>query len=379
MDKIKVAQLLPSFHMGGLQVVAISIANGLSELGFFVDLVSLRPDGTLADTASPDIRQIVYQFDSRKSRWQNRIDLTERYLRDESPDAVITNGMLAGTSLIAHERANSDAKLITVCHGEAPKGRIASLIERFSPHRRAEREAAYRASAAIGVSEGLTANCLGMFSPDIRRTIYNPVITPERRRMVGQPFDHPWFERFEANELPVIVTVGRLDSQKNYPLLLRAFSKVRNAVPSRLIIVGGGPQLGRLRRMIWMMGLGECVELAGPQENPFSYMERADLFVLSSDFEGLPTVLIEAMFCGTPVVSTDCPYGPREILQGGRLGALVPVGDADALAAAVIDALRSPATEERRAELRARAELFDERTSVENYARLIEDLVNGRY
>jgi glycosyltransferase involved in cell wall biosynthesis len=168
------------------------------------------------------------------------------------------------------------------------------------------------------------------------QVVYNPVITPAVSAMACQPAEHPWYG---LGQPPVILGVGRLTRQKDFPTLIRAFAAVRRQRHARLIILGEGEDRAELEALVTELGLGRDVALAGFRDDAVAYMASSAVFVLSSAWEGLPTVLIEALAAGTRVVSTDCPSGPREILQEGRLGALVPVGDAPALARAVIDAL----------------------------------------
>src|SRR5262249_31436661 len=150
---------------------------------------------------------------------------------------------------------------------------------------------------------------------------------------------HPWLG---AGEPPVLLGVGHLRMQKDFPTLIRAFALARKNRRMRLVLLGEGSQRPRLHRMISSLGVGDDVYLAGYTDNPFSWMARASLFVLSSAWEGLPAVLIEAMACGCPVVSTDCPSGPWEILEGGKYGRLVPCRDPQNLAEAIIATLDAP-------------------------------------
>lgn len=145
----------------------------------------------------------------------------------------------------------------------------------------------------------------------------------------------------------MILGAGRLTHQKDFPTLIRAFAAIDPARGLRLMILGEGPQRGALESLVRELGLSERIALPGFSPNPFAAMARARLFVLSSAWEGLPGVLIQAMACGTPVVSTDCPSGPREILSDGRYGPLVPIGDAAALAVAIAAALEQPIARER--------------------------------
>jgi glycosyltransferase involved in cell wall biosynthesis len=195
-------------------------------------------------------------------------------------------------------------------------------------------------------------------------TIYNPVVPPELLTRAKAPLEHPWFE---PDSPPVLLGVGRLSAQKDFPTLLRAFARVRRLRPARLIILGEGKRPGYRPELLALareLGVGEDVQLPGFAENPYAYMARASVFVMSSAWEGLPSVLVEALACGCPVVSTDCPSGPREILQGGRYGRLVPVGDAEALAKAILATLDAPPDGEM---LRTRGAEFSVGASTQRY------------
>jgi glycosyltransferase involved in cell wall biosynthesis len=166
--------------------------------------------------------------------------------------------------------------------------------------------------------------------------VHNPIVTTDLRAKAEAPLEHPWFEPDQA---PVVLGVGRLSPQKDFATLIRAFARVRMHRPARLMILGHGPERASLEALALAQGLADSVLLPGWVTNPYAFMARAGVFVLSSRWEGLPSVLIEALVCGTPVVATDCLSGPREILEDGRYGRLVPVGDEEALAAAIDAAL----------------------------------------
>lgn len=202
------------------------------------------------------------------------------------------------------------------------------LIKRFYPW----------ADEVVSVSRGTAtdlARTAGVASDRIE-VIFNPIVTPELREMAAAPLDHPWFK---AGQPPVVVSVGRFSQQKDFGTLLRAFSLVLERLPARLLILGEGPERSSLEALVSELGLDGSVDLPGWIRNPYPYMRRADAFVLSSRWEGLPSVLIEALYCGVPIVSTDCPSGPDEILDGGKHGLLVPVGDTEALARGIVVAL----------------------------------------
>jgi glycosyltransferase involved in cell wall biosynthesis len=168
------------------------------------------------------------------------------------------------------------------------------------------------------------------------QVIYNPVITPDLRINSQMPLEHPWFN---LGEPPVILAVGSLTAQKDFPTLLKAFVQLRKIRNARLLILGEGEERTAIEALVKQLGLEQDVSLPGFVVNPYPYMFRAPVFVLSSKWEGLPTVVIEALFCGTLIVSTDCPSGPREILQDGQYGQLVPVGDSVNMAQAIENVL----------------------------------------
>jgi glycosyltransferase involved in cell wall biosynthesis len=208
-----------------------------------------------------------------------------------------------------------------------------------------------KADCIIAVSEGVADDLVsvaGLARSEIR-VIYNPVVTPELVARAEEPLVHPWLVPGAA---PVVLGAGRLSPQKDFATLLRAFAQVRAARPVRLIILGEGELRGQLEAQAAALGVSEDIQFPGFVDNPYAYMRRAGVFVLSSAWEGFGIVLVEAMACGAPVVSTDCPVGPAEILDGGRYGPLVPVGDGGALAQSILSMLDRPMDPER---LRARA------------------------
>jgi glycosyltransferase involved in cell wall biosynthesis len=169
----------------------------------------------------------------------------------------------------------------------------------------------------------------------------NPVVTPDLASKAAEPLDHPWFR---PGEPPVVLGVGRLSKQKDFATLIRAFDRVRRARGARLMILGEGPERAGLQALADELALSQDVALPGFASNPFAYMARAGVFVLSSAWEGMPGALIQAAACGAPVVATDCESGPREVLQDGRYGRLVPVGNPAALADAILSTLDQPRT-----------------------------------
>ncbi len=231
------------------------------------------------------------------------------------------------------------------------------------------------ADQIVTVSRDL-AQDLSRFAGIERRrivTIYNPVVDERVLEAAAEVPDHPWMQ---GRDVPVVLGVGRLERRKGFATLIRALALVRRRRPLRLVILGGGKTAkgeatdrADLEALIRELGVADDVSLPGFKPNPFAYMARAAVFVLASDYEGLPGALIQAMACGCPVVSTDCPTGPREILQNGRFGPLVPVGDHRALAEAIATMLDAPTAA---SELRARAADFGVEAAVGNYLALFQ-------
>ena len=219
------------------------------------------------------------------------------------------------------------------------------------------------AEAIIAVSAGVADDLSALAEIPRERimTIYNPVVTPDLEEKSRASCDHPWFARGGP---PVLLAVGRLSVEKDFPTLLRAFAQVRALRSARLVILGEGEERTKLEALARELGVAADVALPGFVLNPFLYMARAAVLVLSSVYEGLPSVLIEAMACGCPVVSTDCPSGPAEILEGGRYGALVPVGNIEAMAKAICTALDGAHDLER---LKTRAAEFSLERAADQY------------
>ena len=234
--------------------------------------------------------------------------------------------------------------------------RLPQLIRRWYP----------RAHRILAVSNGL-ANELSRVAAVPRErisVIYNPIDLGRVAGLAAQDLDDPWFR---PGQPPVLLAVGRLHRQKDYPTLLRAFARVKERREARLVILGEGDERPRLEALIGELGIADNVRLLGFQTNPYAYMARAAVFVLSSAWEGLSNVLIEALACGCRVVSTDCQHGPAEVLGDGRYGMLVPVGNPEALASAIGTALEQS---HEPAKARERAGAFDIREISDKYLKL---------
>jgi glycosyltransferase involved in cell wall biosynthesis len=332
------ALFLPSLEGGGAQRALVNLAVGLSERGYRTDLVLACAEGPYLALIPPAIRVI----NLKASRVLRSLGPLVAYLRRERPVALLS--------------ALDYASLVAMAAARTPGARTRTLISFQSAYDKGilRRESVgspaipwllgrlHRwADRILAVSEGV-ADDLALetgIPRDRIDVIHNPVIMPALLPAASERPSHPWFE--DAGP-PVVLGVGRLVHQKNFPLLIESFALVKRQHDARLVILGEGPDRPALEALVRQYGLQDSVALPGFVDNPYACMARAALFALSSDFEGLPTVLIESLAVGTPVVSTDCESGPREILRGGALGDLVPVGDAPALARAISRALTSP-------------------------------------
>lgn len=334
-----VAFFLPSLCYGGAERVAINLARGFADRGMATDLVVVNGRGEFAAEIPLGVRLV----DLGASRVIFGLPALAAYIRRERPAAVISFMDHAGiVALWARRLSGTSTPVICTAHTTLAQAtrNSSTLRNRLLP---ALVRASYpSADEVVAVSHGVArgiSQASGLPLSRIR-VIYNPVISKELLSHVQQTPDHPWFG---PGEPQVILAVGRLAPAKDFGTLLKAFAEVRRQRPVRLMILGEGDERAALTALAANLGVAEDVALPGFRENATAYMAAAAVFVLSSAWEGLPTVLIEALAAGTRVVSTDCPSGPREILQDGRLGALVPVGDAAALAKAIVDTLDRPA------------------------------------
>ena len=336
----RIAIFMPSLLGGGGQRSMVNLANGMADFGYAVDLVLAQVEGPFLS----EVRSPVRVVDLKASRALTSLPALVRYLRSEQPEAMLSVfGYVNIIASLAWRLAGVPTRLllneqntVSLESGNATRWRgrlVPWLIKRFYPW----------ANGIVVVSQGVGDDMAQLTKiPRERITvIYNPsVVGTEVWEKAQAPLDHPWFK---PDQPPVLVAVGRLHMQKDYSTLLHAFAKVRKNRPVRLLILGEGKERPLLEELIKELGLKQDISLPGFVMNPYAYMARASLFVLSSRWEGLPTVLIEALCCGTPVVSTDCPSGPREILRDGKYGQLVPVGDVDELARAIEAALNNKA------------------------------------
>lgn len=359
----KLAIYLPSLRGGGAERVMVTLANGFAARGFAVDLVLASKEGPYLKDVADNVRVV----DLHARRVLTSLPGLVRYLRRERPSvmlsalnhanviAVLARSLSAvRTRLVVSERNHFSAS------GYHGKRWIVRQMRRFMawayPH----------ADGVVVVSKGVgddLVQCIGLNESAIS-VVYNPIDVDVVAQRSREDVSHPWLQ---PGELPVVVAIGRLTPQKDFPTLLRAFARLRQTQCARLLILGEGELRPQLETLVAELGLQDHAGLPGFADNPFAYLSRSALFVLSSAWEGLPNVLIQAMACGTPVVSTACPSGPEEILEHGRWGRLVPVGDEVALAEAMAAALQ----QEAHPDVAARAAEFGVDRAVDGYLRVM--------
>lgn len=291
-----------------------------------------------------------------------------RYLRRSRPDALLAAKDRAGRAAVLARWLTGAPTRVVVRLGTT----LSEAIKDKNPLLRRLRYLPIRllypkADAIVAVSSGVADDVRATASVPADRihVVRNPVITPDIERQAGEAVAHAWLV---DGKVPVVLGVGRLTRQKDFPTLIRAFSKVRRQRLIRLIILGEGRDRAALERLAGQEGVAADVDLPGFQANPYAWLARSSLFVLSSAWEGSPNALTEAMALGVPVVSTDCRSGPRELLDGGRYGPLVPVGDADALAVAMRETLDHPLPPET---LRAAVRDYEAATSARHYLQVL--------
>lgn len=364
MTRRKVAIFAARPRAGGAERVALLLAGGIAGQGWAVDLVVVQGDARVQLPAG------VALVDLNAGRARNAIRGLRRYVKRTRPDAVIAiafeQDVTAALALFGMRRR---PPLVLTVH--APVSWYLSLSRGVSRWLLSKiLKTVFRmGDAVVAVSRGLAReiDTLGWSAAPVH-AIDNPVLPEDFEALSSEPVSHPWLiERTHQT----ILAVGRLSAVKNYPLLLKAFTRLREVLDARLIIVGDGECREEVEALVAGSPHRASIALLGAVANPYPLMRAADLLVLSSDFEGFGNVLVEAMAAGTPVVSTDCPFGPAEILEQGKWGRLAPVGDAAALAEAMREQL---GTQRDLAVQRARA--FSVEAAAAAYSRLLLDLID---
>ena len=370
--KNTVSLFLPNLDGGGAERAILQLAQGLAERGLKIDLVLAKAEGSYLKKVPADVRVI-----DLKSRFPVVLSKTLallRYLRQERPMILLSALDIASAATLAQRLTGVSTKVVMCVQTNLSQqfhdkpeifmGTLRSqLVRWFYPW----------ANEIVAASQGVAkdvAHLAGLPVEDIR-VIYNPVVTSDFFEKAKESISHPWFA---PEEPPVILGVGRLVRQKDFATLVRAFALVRQHCPARLMILGDEDKREplikpQLEALIRELGLEGEVALPGFVENPYAYMSKSAVFVLSSIYEGFGNVVAEAMAAGTSVVSTDCESGPAEILENGKYGKLAPVGDHYALANGILATLSNPTDPE---VLRQRAYAFSVDQVVEQYIELLK-------
>jgi glycosyltransferase involved in cell wall biosynthesis len=349
---------------GGVERAMTQLAGGLIEKGVAVDLLLPRATGEHMEAIPEKVN--VIKFNTGHT-FSSLLPLA-RYLRKERPDALLAAKHRAiVTAVIASRLAGFRGKVAGNIQTTISEGLKDSNVIKRSMYVWMMKTFYKWADLIVAVSRGVADDVIQLTGLDEKKVtvIYNPVVTPEIFDMARQPLNHPWFKE---SSVPIILGIGRLTKQKDFHTLVRAFEKVRKTSPCRLVILGDGGDLASLRSLAREMGIQDDLDFPGFQKNPFAWLSRSSLFVLSSRWEGFGIVIVEAMALGIPVVSTDCPNGPSEILKDGRYGLLTPVGNPDALAEAMIRTLQKPLPAE---ELKSAAEDYSTEKISEDFIRTL--------
>ena len=354
---------MPSLRGGGAERIMVDLANAFAHRGFNVDLVIVECKGPYLKYVSKHVRIV----DLGCSRVILSLPALVNYIRKERPQAILSAlkhanivAVLAkkiargGSRLVVSER-----NLLTLSshRSKLKRDRLLPLFMRYTYP---------MADGIVAVSKGVAddlSTSIGLPHKRIK-VIYNPIDAKQIEKLSRLPAIHPWFE---SGQYQVIISMGRLTAQKDFRTLIRAFAKIKEQRSVRLIILGEGELRSELKNLCMHLGVDDKVDFPGFMDNPYSWIRNAALFVLSSAWEGLPGALIQAMACGTRVVSTDCPSGPAEILENGRWGRLVSVGDVETMANAMLLALDDP----RPPDVLKRAQDFSAKRAIDSYLSML--------
>ena len=379
-EKKNILFYIGALEAGGAERVLIELLKYLNREKYDLTLVINRPEGYFFNKI-PEHVNVIVRSDKRRSYFDlyDRIFGLPNIINKENTDLVIAIMSGAGRSLLRTRFfVKKDTKMI-VRIGQNPTKKLAQNtswlwsrielfeIKKFFP----------KADGIIATSEGIQNNLVNtdLVNKDNVHVIYNPLDLD----MINQKKieDFPLPQSF-TNSYKLIVAVGRLVPQKGYDTMLRAFRKIRKQIPTKLIILGGGYLESNLRIKIREFDLESDVQLAGFVENPWAYLQRADLYLSTSRYEGFHLTIVEAMACGVVPVATDCDYGPREIITDGVDGKLVPVNNTELIAEAIIDLLQHPGKRKEMADKAAkRAKDFDVSIIVKEYEELFDSLLNS--
>ncbi len=333
---MKISVVTPRFAIAGVPLAQLRLARALARKGHDVDLVIGFVDPAYQ---VPEVAGVkVFRWDHRKVRAMF-LPLV-RYLRRAKPDVVFA----------AEDHLSAIVMLAAIATGSKAKISCSSRVTPFDTYsnvpftkrwflKQIMRAVMWRADALTCVSKDMVEQYRRTFQSPPHVCVYNIADDVTSRMRMTESVQHEWFLH---KDCPVLVAAGRLAPWKGFADLICAMKELSKKRHTRLLILGDGPLRLELEALVVKLGLTDVVSLQGYVENPLKFFSRADVFVLSSHVEGLPNVLVEAMMCGCTPVSTDCPTGPREVLQDGKYGYLVPIRDPEAMASGIERALDRP-------------------------------------
>jgi len=331
---MKLCIITPSFRGGGAEKIAVSLANYYSAIGIDVLLLSFSDEGPYKDAVYPGVESVTLGV----SRGRHAFIKLSSLLRKEKPTHVLSVIRLSNIILGLVSFFNKNMKIVFREANTLSGMSELPLLKRIIMYRLMV--LSYRrANLIIANSADTKADLINSVVSDPGKVIesVNPVLTSDYSDLVGQAVSHPWFDR---EDYKVILNVGRLHKQKNQEFLIKAFSKLFNKHRElRLLIMGEGEEKTKLMDLIHSLNLDSYVDIASFKKNPHPYYHKSHVFVLTSDWEGFGNVVVEALAAGTPVVSLNCPGGPKEILGYGRYGTLVPTGRLSELVCAIEDVI----------------------------------------
>lgn len=337
--KKKIALYIPTLNGGGAERVMLTLANSLAEKGILIDLVLNKLEGPYIK----DISKKVNIVELKTSRAIASIIPLAQYINNNRPDTILSAmNYINVVTIMAKTLSVTNTKVIISEHSHLSS----SLTQRnnafSSKVLRFLMKISYPyAEGIVAVSNSVADDLVMQLGISRKRitTIYNPIVSHSMLEKANNVI-------INQNLLPsaskIIISVGRLVHEKNFSMLIKAFNKVQKQIDSKLLILGEGYAEAELKLLVEQLNLVDKVKFIGFVDNPYVWMKNADLLVLSSNYEGFGNVLVEAMACGTPVISTNCPGGPYEILEGGKWGELVAVGNDDQLSNAIITSLTNP-------------------------------------
>lgn len=376
-----VSFFIPSFERGGVERLVINLSRELVQQGVNVDVLVRETDPPI-EQLDPAVSVVqldsLHRFDTAVHRVlpphvSNALlsfPAYVQYLRRRTPDLLVS--MQTSPFAIAGAEVARVNTSVVVRESNTPSMATASprhTVGQLAPF--AKRVVYPRADSIVAVSKDAAADLsdyVGVPREQVT-TIYNPTFNESILEQSKEAVDHEWFQE----DIPIIASVGRFSDQKDFETLIQAFDTVASNREARLVLIGDGANRTRLEALVASRGLEDCVAFLGYQENPHKYVAESTIFVLSSTYEGLPNVLIEAIGVGTPVIATDCPSGPREILLDGDGGTLVSVGDEDAMADAITRYLDDPEyARERLQTAQEQLDRFTPERAAKEYLRLLD-------